>query len=108
VAFFAANTGGVDEQRMTSTFRLTNSAAMFAQPCRLLCKAVFHLEILPLNPAEPAYLLSERVYSTCASSACAWIKVAYSNNFSRLLRRSGQAQRKEHSARSKPKDFPSH
>ena len=73
----------------------------------LLAKSVLDGEILSLNPSKLAHLLPERLQEDRATGSSAWIQETYAKDFPCLLRLSGTAKRKEHSAKSKTRRFSS-
>ncbi|HEY7217176.1 MAG TPA: hypothetical protein VH985_02195, partial [Candidatus Binatia bacterium] len=60
--------------------------------------------VFSFNPAKLAQLLAERVQKDRATSSSAWIQETYVEDFPWLLRRGGNAKRKEQSAKRDAKD----
>ena len=106
VALFAANAGGVAETTIRSTLRRTRSAASSGSALRLLLgKPVLDGDILSLDPSKLAQLLPKRLQEDRATRSSAYIQETYAGDFSCLLRLSGNAKRKEQSAKRKTNDF---
>src|SRR5262249_15979748 len=74
----------------------------------VFCKPILDDDILSLDPAKLAQLLSERVHKDRATGSSACIQVSYAEDFSCLLRVNWNAQRNEHSAKRKGGNFSHH
>jgi hypothetical protein len=71
----------------------------------LIRKPVLDGDVFSFNPSKLAQLLPERVNENRAAGSSASFQEPYAEDFSCLLRVSGKAKRKEHSAKSKDRDF---
>ena len=106
VAFLAADVAGVPEVTIRSTLSRTKSDASSGKRSSFsLCESILDGDVLSFNPAKLAQLLPERVQADRDIGSSAIIEEPDAENFSRLLRLGGRAQRKDYRAEYKDGDF---